>query len=511
MLDTLAGSTTLVNTVTTQLSLRILTAIGPLLVLLWALSPLGGQASLRVMSLGNTTINTPVQFEYMMQNKSFNAFDTADDASELAVVDGLFVASLLSPWKTKLSSVDTWDNVKIPVIEAVENSSTPDTNGWYSITTNNTVYSSLIGMPISNLQDVNVNSTLMIETSYWHLDCPVLSPRWYPPNINLSAINGPQSNWTGSVGMSGTLISNTTWPRDRSGSTDSQAVPDDLSPRSIVYNSWDNDVNYTKTGSICNIYTTYVEAEISCAGLTCTASSMRRSKLPHPPATWTFFDTEGLTWLHFASVFVDLINGHSATATGVQIYFVDPSSPFNVNVNQALFSLSRETYATRFAQLLNTVWAAMMGMYAIPEGLSTDTASQNETTLDEQFVARFANATGTKSRSVQVIECHEGWLVLLSVASLAMVLASLVYPVTRMLSRTPQFLLNVSTMVRDSPHVGIPVTGSTLGSTERARLTKKVRVRFGDVATGDEVGHLAVGSIGMGRHVAKARNGRLYD
>ncbi|KAK4539710.1 hypothetical protein LTR36_010421 [Oleoguttula mirabilis] len=512
VLDLLAGSSTLVNAVTTQLTLRIASVAGPLLVVLWALSPLGGQASLRVMTVGNTTISRPDSFQYMVQNRSFAPFDTADDASEIAVIDGIFVASLLSPWKTKLSTVDTWGNVKIPMIEALENSLTSDSDGWYTPVATEMVYSSLIGTPIASIQDTDINTTLTIETSYWRLECPVLANADQPPNTNIS-----ESPWAAANGMSGTLASNTTYPRVMPSNEtqllaeESTPIPDDLSPRTIVYNTWDNDANYTKTGSICQIYTTYVEAEVSCAGLTCAASQLRRSTLPHPPAAWTFFDAGSFTWGHFASIFVALINGHSATATGVQLYFVDPQSPFDVNFDKALSTLAPQVYATRFAQLLNSVWAATVGMYAIPDGISAETASQDETTLEETYVAKYANATGTAIRSVEVIQCHNGWLAALSAASLVMVVASLAAPLLRALKHAPDFTLNVSTMVRDNPYVGLPATGSTLTSAERARLAKHMRVRFGDVAAEDEVGHIAVGSVGAGHHVARARKGRLYE
>lgn len=461
LLDLLAGSNTLVNTVTTQLTLRVASFVGPLLVLLWALSPLGGQASLRVMTIGNRTISSTGSFQYMVQNNSFDPWDTADDASAIAVVDGLFVASLLSPLTTKMSTVDTWGNVKIPMLEAVANVSMPDKNGWYAPNTIDTVYSSLIGTPISNVEQTDLNTTLTIETSYWRLECPVLANVWQPPNANLSA-----EPWEVNTGMSGTLASNTTYPRiSPSNSTQLEAeeeapTPDDLSPRTIVYNTWDNDES-SQTGSICQIYTTYVEVEVSCAGLTCAATKIRRSTLPHPPAAYTFLDEDPFAWDHFSDIFVSLISGHSATATGVQLYFVDPQSPFDFNNEQALYTLPRDTYAMRFAQLLNSVWAAMMGMYAIPDGISTETASQNETILADSNDASYANVTGTKTASVDVIQCHNGWLAALSVASLVMVVASLATPVFRALKRAPEITLNVSTMVKDNPYVRLPETGST--------------------------------------------------
>jgi len=65
--------------------------------------------------------------------------------------------------------------------------------------------------------------------------------------------------------------------------------------------------------------------------------------------------------------------------------------------------------------------------------------------------------------------------------------------------------------VRDSPYVDLPSTGSTMTAADRSRLSKQVRVRFGDVATDNEVGHLAIGSPRSGQIVTRSRKGRLYD
>ena len=62
-LEYLLGSRTVFSAVTTPLKLRSMSALAPFLILLWALSPLGGQASLRLVEITPTTIATssPVQ------------------------------------------------------------------------------------------------------------------------------------------------------------------------------------------------------------------------------------------------------------------------------------------------------------------------------------------------------------------------------------------------------------------------------------------------------------------
>jgi hypothetical protein len=60
----LTGSRTVFGAISTPFRLRIFHRTLPLLLALWSLSPLGGQASIRVVSLGEVT-NFTSEFVYM--------------------------------------------------------------------------------------------------------------------------------------------------------------------------------------------------------------------------------------------------------------------------------------------------------------------------------------------------------------------------------------------------------------------------------------------------------------
>ena len=52
--------------------------------------------------------------------------------------------------------------------------------------------------------------------------------------------------------------------------------------------------------------------------------------------------------------------------------------------------------------------------------------------------------------------------------------------------------------------------GSYLDGSERARLVRNVRVKLGDVAQDEEVGHIAIGTVGE-KPIARLQSSRLYD
>ncbi|KAK8072680.1 heterokaryon incompatibility protein-domain-containing protein, partial [Apiospora saccharicola] len=70
-LDLLAGSTSLPSAVVTHATLRLFTVISPALILIWALSPVGSQASLRVAAKSISTTTVPHEYIYMTQNATF--------------------------------------------------------------------------------------------------------------------------------------------------------------------------------------------------------------------------------------------------------------------------------------------------------------------------------------------------------------------------------------------------------------------------------------------------------
>jgi hypothetical protein len=61
--------------------MRIVSVFGMSLVLIWALSPVGGQASLRQMTIGTSDTTRNVVFEYLVHNGYTKGFMTPDRES----------------------------------------------------------------------------------------------------------------------------------------------------------------------------------------------------------------------------------------------------------------------------------------------------------------------------------------------------------------------------------------------------------------------------------------------
>ncbi|KAH8591000.1 hypothetical protein B0O99DRAFT_598534 [Bisporella sp. PMI_857] len=187
-LERLLGCRSVFGAITTQYFLRkrTLTAMsaGMSIVALWALSPIGGQASLRMLGTNQNTTATVALLRYLSTGPGATLFQF-----DKLNVDGhrpgneLYIASLIAPIAIKRSPHDLWGNVKIPDMATLERRHTPGADGWLPIENSSLIdiedYTGLVGIPIVGLSAGN--ATFRIETSYISVQCN-----------NMSQIRGPR-------------------------------------------------------------------------------------------------------------------------------------------------------------------------------------------------------------------------------------------------------------------------------------------------------------------------------
>jgi hypothetical protein len=175
-LDVLAGSTSLTSTIVSLLQLRMVTFLGLFLATIWALSPVGGQASFRQVTTGNKTYDHTTSFDYMVPDGILDVVNAgSDNIKWWGVIDNLFIAALVGPATTKASPRDLWGNVRIPHIETFEEAVSADSDGWFKVQMDqntNTSFASLLGVPMTGLNDKDaVRMSMNLQTLYLALDC----------------------------------------------------------------------------------------------------------------------------------------------------------------------------------------------------------------------------------------------------------------------------------------------------------------------------------------------------
>lgn len=196
LLETLMGSRTVGSTVITVAQLRLfnLGALG--LLALWAISPLGGQAFLRIIRVEPEVDAVPASVTYYNNAAGskinwlfFNAEDTY--RSHESLMWTIYRALIIGPLAAKAAPMDLWGNVKIPLLQRDYDEGAA-TDEWDPIRENGVEgasrvpYASLLGVPF-NLPATSSypsgNVSFLLESSYVDLRCPKVesglgSPNW---------------------------------------------------------------------------------------------------------------------------------------------------------------------------------------------------------------------------------------------------------------------------------------------------------------------------------------------
>jgi hypothetical protein len=118
--ERLIGSQGVFPTFMTQ---AVMAKVGPLSVatlMLWAFSPLGCQAYLRILRTEYNNITSTTEFAYLNMTQQLSGFQAAYSPSDSQyAINALYTGCLIGTESTKNGTEDSWGNVKIPMIETL--------------------------------------------------------------------------------------------------------------------------------------------------------------------------------------------------------------------------------------------------------------------------------------------------------------------------------------------------------------------------------------------------------
>jgi len=508
VLDQLQGSQSFVGTLITALTLRGATFLSVTLVVMWSLSPLGGQASFRSFYFEGNMTETPISYPYLSINNTDSVTPPGSDRiTAVSQVNALFSAVLVGTKNSTDSPMDLWGNVKIPSLAAVAKSRQADQDGWFQLGNegvNTTEYSSLIGVPVGMQNATNASTRFSLETSYWTLQCSYFGKSGDRPAKNLTEVF--PFNYTGT----GTGLEAWTDRHMGIGSKGSEEWPNKA--RGVAFRIFDWNPMFID----CTMQTTYVETEAACRKTTCAVTKIRESRQPHPSPNITTLDYEGPPTSPYFLNLLTGVPGRPARPSGVSGYidkclFGIPTNQFEgLNISIA----NPRGYEALFAQALNTYWMASIGPdWVIGQRSANYSAGIKTIQLTD---VKFEKATGAIWTEEPIFTYSPAWLTLLFVAALVALAACIANVVlSSYFVRSPHLLMNFTTMVRDSPFVQAPPGGSALSDFDRSNMMRNARIRYGDVASGEPVGHIAIGTIddgrALGRGVVPLDKSRMYD
>ncbi|KAL2832627.1 hypothetical protein BDW59DRAFT_157448 [Aspergillus cavernicola] len=471
-LELLNGSTTLVNTICTYLSLRSVHLLGLALILLWSISPLGGQSPLHSITERQIISSTSLPLQYLDTSRSSNDtpasnFQGSDSTEPANAVALLLATNLLAPSTIRTSSMDFWDNVKIPCYKHLSGS--PDAAGWVAVSNQTLEYSSLIGIPVMGLaQTGNVSFTL--KSTYFDLALESFSRA----AETLFVLQGSGF----SVGY------------DADYSTTLEAIAESFRVW-IMANA--GGLLYFTLDQI------YVESVINCSVSSlqqaCRVTAMR--KIPSSPMAFNLSQWEPNLILSILNYFNYTIASSEKGFSLAEAYIrspevvtgIDLSQPFNCTIPSC-----KDQLELRFAQLFNSYFIPTVDPVAILQGSSQYTLPAT------------GNLTFFEPRPVCVV--HWAWLIIFTLSITLLAVCALATIILNALTLNPDILGYVSTVTWHSRYMDVPDSASSLDGPERTRLLRDTVVRLGDSHSRDPVaGKLSVGTV---NRTALSQLGRLY-
>ncbi|KAK3615906.1 hypothetical protein LTR22_027249, partial [Elasticomyces elasticus] len=198
-LEYLLGSRTVFSAITTLVELRTSRFIALFLIVLWALSPIGSQASSRVASAESRPTNVSATLQYLDVRSPFT-MSGGDEGAELgSAVRGVFSSALISSESSKEAPEDAFSNIKIPMLEVFAGQGAILDNTWYDTSKpmGNSL-SSILGLPLLGAASEG-SSYFDLETSYIYADCSVTLDSSYQstvqPGFDATNVSGSASFW----------------------------------------------------------------------------------------------------------------------------------------------------------------------------------------------------------------------------------------------------------------------------------------------------------------------------
>lgn len=516
------GSGTVGGTLMTAVLLRLLNITTVLLLLLWAMSPLGGQGALRMLYTKTVPITrSSVTVWYLNSDTEPWVSSASGMGKVLPRVDAIFMSAILAPDDARSGPVDIYGKIKIPRIETMETSDTPE-DGWFTVNPAKVRFSSLVGAPFQMFPKANAsgNGSFNMETSYFHFDCEKidkLSKRMVPrPALAALLSKGPN-------GMSRSMLLNdteATYTSSRTASRKGVLEPRRLEFLSTMGSGFDEAINETSRHfayTQCSMTTTFVESRVACVDQRCEVVAVRRSRRPHEPEHLTVLDGAGIAIsANFYSRFsISGATGSGDQYTPAQHYLANTENSMSVSENLRIVpdiaAIDKTTFSERLGVLFNTYWTIFQAPHSItttpqkiaiadtpadkpliPQGQAPTlpghmkTANSSAPFLAEKAPAEFV-------RYEEQYACTWYWLTCFGLSALVLTIISIIGVICQFLRIAPD-IFYISGLTRDTPYVNVEGQGamSTLDGSYKARPLRNMRVVIADVKPDEKVGKVAL-------------------
>lgn len=470
---------------------------GVLIAVVWALSPVGGQSALRLLSTTPRPTDMPIYYLPIEAASGTFLADQDSSVNGFPSFGAIYLSALRSSRNQQSSSTDLWGNIKIPDIDSLSIATSPsDQDGWLQIDqTTASNYSSLLGIPVIDVPTIG-NSTFTITSRYFAIECEGIE---YIKNY--TDWNGPYATTQGSFKMSMNGFVQNTTNYDPSASIMSF----------LVYSLAEVDAITSVTRANMSLGIRDVSSKIRCQDQSCRVEAMRHSTVPVEERP--MFEAKQQINLLNNLPQADIFSTTAIPVTGSQStdqWLCNPETDFTILFQFVnLAKLDPQTFGKRFQVVYNTFWQATYGAQSLVGNLK-----QNLTAASTEISMAFNTTQAHVLQSErQMYVCHWTYVALLIITSLVLLAAGLATLILKHMTLAPDIFGYASSCIRDNPYamLGPDADGgaSHKDGLEQARVLRRVRVMIGDVNGESEVGHIAFAT--MRAEPQRLRKHRQYD
>ncbi|KAL2811248.1 hypothetical protein BJX63DRAFT_433540 [Aspergillus granulosus] len=522
-LEQLNGSTSFAGTLSLVLALRRPGILTICILLLWAMSPLGGQSALRMISEVRSTAGGNISLAYMNMT-AMSGFEGASNMDRTGPpMRAMYTTSLLASEEAKSSPRDVWGWPKIPLLRTLLPLSGSDAWRVASSENGTTTYSALTGLVLQGIPP-GLDVEFPVESFYFDFDCHFVANN-LTGNETLHRIGEQTLRYHnasllfGEPSVSGRNYSNFFVETNHDllglGATRSQIH---LFYASRDYPEWSVAL------FDCSLSRIPVESWIECRNALCAVTRMRPSKKDtRPPISTPFVlppeypgDFGPTTLINFVEYFPLAAGGMSAyQPSPTDSYIYGDPTVFALNWQRNWSTVDLQFFSNRFTTAFNTYWQTSLGPYTITSATISDPVNLTD---PPGLYPRFNATPGTTSRRVTVYRTHDSWVAIFIIATALLQLCAFTGIFLRGITRAPDILGYVSSLTRGNPHVPLPAgvgdSGTTVSGLDRARLLRDMRVQIADVEGGKDVGRVAFVAVGLGGDRVgpkRLRKGRRYQ
>jgi len=465
--------------------------LGLAIILIWSLSPIGGQSALRLLNTSPITISANSSVRYLAIEADINTSMGGADTSfeDWPSYGPTLITALRTTRKLQNSTQDLFGNVKIPVLPTSPPNGTPLGNGWTIVNYDKEVsYSSLLGVPVAGIP-AEGNSSFQISSRYWNvINCSIQEFL----NFNSSAISGWQSS-----SSSFAMIPF---------SQQSSSAPNFVSTFTLASMS---SYNYASVSyGTCDLAFQDVESHVVCQGQSCQVHASRpiatnESKRPISPVSLA-------NALHIFPIATIGSVHHPGMPSGsvlTEQWLMNATADFQPYAYANLTSLQPDILGRNLGIAFTTFWQSTYASTFLDGNLSSNLSFYDDLINQPSRIPFNASQMHTTTHHGDQYICNRTFACLLFLISCLLLVEALASILLKSLTLSPDFLGYVSSFTRDNPylHVG---EASHMDGLERSRALQSLRVAIKDVNSGAEVGHIAFAEADEARGLRKER---LYD